>query len=146
MCFHIVFFQRSHFFLVYRLEILLAGFFTFLLLSLLFPLPYCIFLCLLRPFLFFSFLFSFLFFSFLFFSPSILFPQLSFSFFSKNVIKKIRSSFFFLFFISHFFFFSSLSVLIPPSTKTKDAVPIHNPEKSNFCGHLGWALFFFFRV
>ena len=21
---------------------------------------------------------------------------------------------------------------------------IHNPEKSNFCGHLGWALFFFF--
>ena len=20
----------------------------------------------------------------------------------------------------------------------------HNPEKSNFCGHLGWALFFFF--
>ena len=21
---------------------------------------------------------------------------------------------------------------------------LHNPEKSNFCGHLGWALFFFF--
>ena len=39
--------------------------------------------------------------------------------------------FFFYLFSFFFFFFLFCSLL-------------HNPEKSNFCGHLGWALFFFF--
>ena len=35
-------------------------------------------------------------------------------------------------------------LMLDEKVKKETLTQKHNPEKSNFCGHLGWALFFFF--
>ena len=79
----------------------------------------------------FLFLFLFLFFSFLFFSQFL----------------------FYLFYLYLYFIFIILLANIRKERKPRQKkifygqrkfTTRHNPEKSNFCGHLGWALFFFF--
>ena len=50
-----------------------------------------------------------------------------------------RPFLFFFFFLFCFFLFIEMFVF---GREGKSIA--HNPEKSNFCGHLGWALFFFF--